>query len=98
MDAGCGTGNYAKYFLEYGIGVVSLLDASVAMMDKAKAKLEIEIKAGKIGSIVQATLPEIPFEDGTFDVVVFNTVSCHINITVMFEHKGRCDMIHNSLY
>lgn len=75
LDAGCGTGNYAKAFLEYGVNSVSLLDASRGMLDKARENLLMEIEAGKVKSVVHATMPPLPFPDNSFDVVMFNMVS-----------------------
>lgn len=75
MDAGCGTGNYAKALIEYGVGNVTLLDASSGMLEKARVKLADEIKSGKVKDVVEATMPPIPFPDGTFDAVMFNLVS-----------------------
>ena len=74
MDAGCGTGQYTKALLDFGVGKFTLLDASAAMLDVAKQKLSEFISNGAIADIVQATLPALPFSGGTFDAVMFNTV------------------------
>ena len=75
LDAGCGTGNYAKALIEHGVGHVTLLDASSGMLEKAKAKLSDDIDSGKVKDVVEATMPPIPFPDASFDVVMFNMVS-----------------------
>lgn len=78
LDAGCGTGNYAKALIEYGVGNLTLLDASPGMLEKAKVKLADEIKSGKVKDVVEATMPPMPFPDATFDAVMFNLVLHHL--------------------
>ena len=85
LDAGCGTGLYAKVLFEMGIGKLSLLDASPAMLFIAKVNLNDAIKQNIVDAVVEAKLPDLPFveaklsdlpfEDGIFDAVMFNQVS-----------------------
>ena len=79
LDAGCGTGNYSKAFLDNGIGKVSCFDASKGMLEKAKKKLAGYIEKGRVGEMKQDFLPNIPFEDNAFDVVIFMLVLHHID-------------------
>ncbi|XP_052788420.1 uncharacterized protein LOC128223165 isoform X2 [Mya arenaria] len=79
LDAGCGTGNYARDLLDHGCGHVTLLDASPGMLEKARAKVADYIESGRVKDIVEAKLPKIPFPDGTFDAVMFNLVLHHID-------------------
>ena len=83
LDAGCGTGHYAKVLADMGVGKLCLLDASSEMLNIAKHKLEDNIKQNVVDAVIKAKLPDLPFVDGTFDVVMFNNVSTkrHINIT-----------------
>ncbi|XP_053380871.1 demethylmenaquinone methyltransferase-like isoform X1 [Mercenaria mercenaria] len=81
LDAGCGTGNYAKALIDYGVGQVTLLDASPGMLEKAKVKLADAIESGKIKEVVEATMPPIPFPDASFDAVMFNLVLHHLDAT-----------------
>ena len=90
LDAGCGTGHYAKELVDMGVGKLCLLDASSEMLNIAKHKLEDKIKQNVVDAIIKAKLPDLPFDDGTFDVVMFNHVSTkysflqrHVNITKM---------------
>ena len=75
LDAGCGTGNYAKAFIEIGVKQVTLLDSSIGMLEKAKDKLDRYIEKGLIGDIIEAKMPPIPLPAKSFDAVMFNVVS-----------------------
>jgi ubiquinone/menaquinone biosynthesis C-methylase UbiE len=75
LDAGCGTGNYAKAFIEMGAKQITLLDASSKMLDKARSKLKECIEKGMIAGIIEAKMPPMPFQNDTFDAVMFNVVS-----------------------
>jgi len=79
LDAGCGTGNYSKALLEAGVGKVSMLDGSDGMLSRAKAKLQNFIDSKNIVDIRKHLLPTLPFEDDTFDVVMFMLVLHHID-------------------
>ncbi|XP_052808713.1 uncharacterized protein LOC128237332 isoform X2 [Mya arenaria] len=61
-----------------GVGQMALLDASSDMLNVAREKLAAELDANKVSSIVQNSLPEIPFGDGTFDGVLLNAVLPHL--------------------
>ena len=74
MDAGCGTGHYAKALIELGVGQVTLLDASQEMLNVAKEKLAVEIKSNVVDDVINVVLPNLPFDDGLFDAVMFNSV------------------------
>lgn len=78
LDAGCGTGNYAKALLDFGVGNITLLDASRGMLDKVREKLASEIASGRVKEVVETTMPPLPFPDATFDVVMFNQVLHHL--------------------
>ena len=54
---------------------MTLLDAAEGMVNEAKDNLAEEIKMGYIDDIVQATLPTMPFQDKSFNVVLFSLVS-----------------------
>ncbi|KAK3086860.1 hypothetical protein FSP39_024484 [Pinctada imbricata] len=73
---GCGTGNYSAAMLKYGVGKISLVDASQGMLEKARGKLD-ENK-DRIGDIKEAVLPFLPFDDGTFDAAMINQVMHHL--------------------
>ena len=81
LDAGCGTGQYAKSLAELGVGKISLLDASKEMLDIAKGKLRDYIETKVIDKVIKARLPDFPFSDATFDAVMFNQVTYIISFT-----------------
>ena len=74
LDAGCGTGLYAKVLIDMGIGKMSLLDASSEMLGFAKEMLKDAVEKNVVDAIIEARLPDFPFEDAKFDAVLFNQV------------------------
>ena len=84
LDAGAGTGNYAKELLDAGVGQVDLLDANEAMLNIARTKLKTYVEDGR-ARIVKHHLPTIPFPDQSFDCVMFLTVLNHLD-----EHNFHC--------
>lgn len=79
LDAGCGTGNYAKALIDYGVGKMTLMDGSPHMLEKAKEKLKDEIDKKVVDQVIEAKMPPLPFADGSFDVVLFSLVLHHID-------------------
>ena len=74
IDIGCGTGNYAKYFLDFNPRSLALMDASEGMLSKAKAKLEVGDTKTRL-SYKQVCLPHMPYDDNSFDSAMINLVS-----------------------
>jgi 2-polyprenyl-3-methyl-5-hydroxy-6-metoxy-1,4-benzoquinol methylase len=68
LELGCGAGILARKLLEFGNTVTALDISEVAI-----AQLPKEIKG------VVSTLPDIPFSDDSFDVVVATEILEHIN-------------------
>ena len=75
LDAGCGTGNYSKVLLEAGVGKIYMIDGSEGMLSQSKSKLQNFIDEKRIVDLRKHYLPSLPFEDNTFDVVMFMQVS-----------------------
>ena len=63
LDAGCGTGRYSKALTELGVGKLSLLDASPAMLKVAVNKLNAAIEKNGVEKVIEAVLPNLPFQD-----------------------------------
>ena len=76
LDAGCGTGNYASAIASV-VGAVTGLDVNKEMLGEAKKKAEERGLREKL-SLQVGELPDLPFEDETFDVVMFNQVLHHL--------------------
>ena len=74
LDAGCGTGQYAESLINSGVGKMTLLDASKGMLDIAKENLRDAIQEYKVDAVVEAILPDLPFEDGVFDGMLLSHV------------------------
>jgi 2-polyprenyl-3-methyl-5-hydroxy-6-metoxy-1,4-benzoquinol methylase len=68
LELGCGAGILARQLLAFGNAVTALDISEVAI-----AQLPKEIKG------VVSTLPDIPFSDDSFDVVVATEILEHIN-------------------
>lgn len=60
LDAGCGTGRYARLLLERGASKVVALDSSEAMLKAAKP----------LEWLIRAELTALPLADASFEVVV----------------------------
>jgi SAM-dependent methyltransferase len=70
LDAGCGSGWYAEQLLKRGAHVTGI-DASGAMVDHARARLEKSVSPSRQFELRVADLAdELPFRDETFDGVV----------------------------
>ena len=93
LDAGCGTGQYAKVLADMGVGRLCLLDASSEMLNIAKHKLEDEIKQNVVDAIIKAKLPDLPFDNGIFDVVMFNDVSTKYFFFSAILILRKCDYV-----
>ena len=78
LDAGCGTGNYAKELLDAGVGHVDMLDASNGMLTIARTKLKKYVDDGR-AHIIHDYLPTLPYPDGYFDCVLFIAVLYHLD-------------------
>ena len=78
LDAGCGTASYSLKLLQAGIGRISIFDASDKMLDVARAKLESFRQKNQIGDIKCDAMPNIPFTDECFDVVMINMVNIQV--------------------
>ena len=80
LDAGCGTGRYSKALVDLGVGKISLLDSSPEMLKVAAEKLKTAIDTNIVDKITEAILPDLPFDDGNFDAVMYNYVSISISL------------------
>jgi ubiquinone/menaquinone biosynthesis C-methylase UbiE len=79
LDAGCGTGAYA-FALAPHVGELTLVDADEGMLEQVAAKLS-PTEAGPAQRDVEvhrALLPNLPFEDGRFDLVMVHQVLHHL--------------------
>ena len=86
LDAGCGTGNYT-FALANHVGQISALDMNEGMLTKAKEKAELSGLDHKI-KFHQGQLPNLPFEDNSHDVVMFNQVLHHLELSDEDEFIG----------
>jgi len=74
IDVGCGTGILSLSALEKGAASISCVDISTSMLEKCKEKI-IEKGYGKDRtSFHEADAEKLPFDENTFDVVLFNMV------------------------
>ncbi len=70
LDVGTGTGTVAAAACERG--------AMVTAVDAEPSMVELAGRAAPAAEVLTAVLPELPFEDGTFDAVVGNFVLNHV--------------------
>jgi ubiquinone/menaquinone biosynthesis C-methylase UbiE len=71
LDVGCGTGNYAASLTESTGCLVSGVDPSQRMLDRARG-------AARWESLAQGSAENLPFGDDSFDVVMSTDVIHHI--------------------
>jgi SAM-dependent methyltransferase len=70
FDAGCGSGWYAEQLLERG-AILTAVDASSAMVEYARARLEkIEAGRDRLDLRVADLANRLPFDDAAFDGIV----------------------------
>lgn len=81
LDAGTGTGRFAKYFAENGKTVLGL-DSSEAMLEETRRKFA-ESGIDKKITLFQGDIEKIPLEDNTVDAV-----TC-IHVLVHFENPDK---------
>ena len=74
LDAGCGDGAFIVAAWEKGASV-SGVDASQAMLEAAHTRA---LGSGARVDLVHASVEELPFPAGTFDVVVMASVLCTV--------------------
>jgi len=96
LDLGCGRGRHALEALRRGAEVIAAdLDeaalAEVAVMAAAMGEAD-EVRAGGSLSVRRADALELPFGDGTFDVVIVSEVLEHIG-----DDHAAIDEIHRVL-
>ena len=86
MDAGCGTGQYAEAFANFGYRKITLFDASHGMLEQAKTRVEKikNVHQDLKVAYKQGTLLKLPFEDQTFDAIIVNNVNICISVFFRF--------------
>jgi ubiquinone/menaquinone biosynthesis C-methylase UbiE len=74
-EVGCGTGAVARSLASWpGVGEVVGVDPSPVFLARAR---ELARELPRL-SFVEGDARALPFDDGTFDVVVFHTTLCHV--------------------
>ncbi len=76
LDAGCGTGNYAKALLPY-VEKISAVDSNETMLKMARDKISNAIADG-VADLRQGEIDKLPFENDTFDGAMINQVLHHL--------------------
>lgn len=76
LDAGCGTGNFALALAER-VGHVTGIDVNQQMLNEARRKAQAKGLTDRV-SFDRGELPQLPFEDGSLDAVMFNQVLHHL--------------------
>jgi len=76
LDAGCGTGNYARAIAAH-VGKVAAVDLNPEMLAVARGKLAAEIEAGN-AELHRSSLRELPLETDSIDGVMVNQVLHHL--------------------
>lgn len=88
LDIGCGTG--LEYFLPLEPKSLSLMDGSRGMLNKAQNKMTSSSSRTKL-SFKEVILPEMPYEDNSFDAGM-------INMVCGFKHFTNSRCVEKSLF
>jgi ubiquinone/menaquinone biosynthesis C-methylase UbiE len=74
LDVGCGTGAVTDDIAQLTVGKVTAIDIDTKKLEHAKV-----ILTGRSNvKVMEANVLDLPFEDGTFDLVIFNIVLIHV--------------------
>ena len=76
LDAGCGTGSYARAVVDH-VARVEAVDLNEAMLGAAREKLASAEREGR-ARFWHAAIDELPLEDGSVDAVMINQVLHHL--------------------
>jgi SAM-dependent methyltransferase len=76
LDAGCGTGNYARALLPH-VARIEALDRSAGMLEVAAQKLGGAIASGRV-VLHRGEIAALPLADATIDGVMVNQVLHHL--------------------
>lgn len=79
LDAGCGTGRYARLMIASGAATVVALDSSAAMLARAKLR----------DGLLRGDLSALPFADASFDLVVSGLVIPDVSNLTPVVHEWR---------
>jgi ubiquinone/menaquinone biosynthesis C-methylase UbiE len=74
VDVGCGTGILSLMALEKGLPKMTCVDMSKLMLEKCKAKIVAQGYGDKSIKFHEAEAEHLPFDDGSYDVVLSNMV------------------------
>ncbi|MDH3315906.1 MAG: class I SAM-dependent methyltransferase [Gammaproteobacteria bacterium] len=77
LDAGCGTGNYARAMISH-VARIEAVDVNAGMLDKARRKMGAEAAHGRI-TFHQAPINDLPLADQSVDAVMVNQVLHHLD-------------------
>jgi SAM-dependent methyltransferase len=77
VDAGCGTGSYSRALVSR-VARIEAVDLNAGMLDRAREKLKVEVKEGRI-VFHQGAIDTIPLADASADGVMVNQVLHHLN-------------------
>ena len=89
LDCGCGGANIAELLRRCPQGSVRGIDYSAVSVEKSRKKNRSEIAAGRC-EVLQASVTQLPFEEGRFDLVTaFETVYFWPELTQSFREVSR---------
>jgi ubiquinone/menaquinone biosynthesis C-methylase UbiE len=76
LDAGCGTGNYARALLDH-VARIEAVDLSDKMLEVARAKLAGAIASGRV-ALYEAAIDALPLGNAAVDGAMLNQVLHHL--------------------
>lgn len=84
LDAGCGTGKTLEFLAEVTNSRLIGIDQDQAMIKQAKQRLK-----GKTVELIQGNLQELPFDDGSIDCIISESVVSFNQIEPILSEYNR---------
>jgi len=91
LDAGCGPGGKTIFFSEQGVKSITGIDIDPERIDLARKFAQS--KGASLPQFSVASLADLPFQKGQFDVIFLNDVVEHIERPILIKALSECKRV-----